>query len=154
VSRRLLAQVLAELGGPWSLDTLTRVERWLAHRDFPQHWPGESAVEARRRRLRHIHRALSIDPSRGNVPEPHELASLEELESRAAMIGETLGGSQWAAAESAHEWSLWQREARLYGVAACGCSTCTLAQRLGPALPGGLGRCRLDGFEVIEAVQP
>jgi hypothetical protein len=152
VSRRLLAQVLAELGGPWSLDTLTRVERWLAHQDHTRRWPGESAIEVRRRRIRYIHRALGIDPSRGNVPEPHELASLDELESRAAMIGETMGGSQWAAAETAHGWSRWQRDARqMHG---CGCSTCTLAQRLGPALPRGLGRCRLDGFEAIEAVQP
>jgi hypothetical protein len=150
VSRRLLAQVLAELGGPWSLDTLTRVERWLAH--WARRCPAEPADATRRRRLAAIHRALGINQARGNVPEPRELASLEDLESRAALIGETLAGSQWAAAEAAHEWSLWQNIARRDD--GCGCSTCTQAQRIAPALPRGLGRCRLDGFDVIEAVQP
>jgi hypothetical protein len=74
------------------------VERWLARmerREAGQQLP-ELAQHRQgwivRYRQRSMHWALGIDPARGNVPEPYQLASLAELESRASMAGEALRG--------------------------------------------------------------
>ena len=95
MSRRLLAQVLAELGGPWSARVVVGVERWLARMEAGQQMP-ELAQHRQgwlaRYRRGCLHWALGIDHARGNVPEPGQLASLAELESRASLAGEALRG--------------------------------------------------------------
>ena len=92
VSRRLLAEVLAELGGPWSARVVVGVERWLARmaeREVPR---SMGFVPLKRYRLESLRFALGIDPALGNVPEPGQLASLAELESRASLVGDALRG--------------------------------------------------------------
>ena len=86
MSRRLLAQVLAELGGPWSARVVVGVERWLARmerREQERGWHFRRAC---------LHWALGIDFRTGNVPGPEALRSLIDLESRASLAGEALRG--------------------------------------------------------------
>lgn len=92
MSRRLLMLVVVEMyGDAWSGRVVTGVGRWLDRLSWRRgggFFDTQAHPETSHMRLMHIYDALGIDPRTGNVPEPHALAMLSELEFRCLpMVG-------------------------------------------------------------------